>query len=97
MARSIEQIMKDRPDLKKEEEVQELMDYCRELEDAIFDIGNKGPSDNEVAMKQFIREVEKDCGEILKKEEESDEESDQKSYIRNLKNNIEQFRKDNSI
>lgn len=89
----IRQIFMLRRDLEKEDEVQELIDHCRELEDKVYDLDDQGPSEKEVAMKQFIRELDRDCRDILDKEEDEEK----KEYVNNLKKHIEEFRRDNSV
>lgn len=90
----IRQIFMLRRDLEEEDEVQELIDHCRELEDQVYDLDDQGPSDRELAMLQFIRELDRSCKDIVD-DEEVDEEK--KEYVKNLKNYIEEFRRDNSV
>jgi hypothetical protein len=65
--KSINQIFKNNPSLLNEDEVNELVEYCLELEDMVVEYKQK--EDKTVVLKQLITEIKKSCFDLLKEEE----------------------------
>jgi hypothetical protein len=99
--KSINQIFKTNKDLMDEPEVQELIDYCLELEDTVVE--NKQSVNQTVILKQLISEIKNSCGDLLKEDEKSERWSDDfekidfKEAVVNLKKYISLYCFENKI
>ena len=87
--RNIKQIFINNRYLLNEPEVEELIEYCRELEDEIVELKQNDSSLNETILKEMICEIKNGCDEIL-----DSKDIDYNQAIQNLRNyiltNIEQ-------
>jgi hypothetical protein len=68
--KSINQIFKNNPSLLNEDEVNELVEYCLELEDTVVEY--KQREDKTVVLKQLVMEIKKSCFDLLKEEEKAE-------------------------
>lgn len=90
--KSINQIFRGNEHLMDLVPVEELIEYCRELEDIVVE--NTQIIDQTIILKQLISEISKSCDDLLKKEKESErwpddfEKIDFKEAIMNLKKYI---------
>lgn len=99
--KSINQIFRGNEHLMDLNPVEELIDYCMELEDMVVE--NNQVVDQTVVLKQLISEISKSCGELLEEDERGErwgndfERVDFKESIINLKNYISSYCIDNKI
>jgi len=81
--KNIKQIFKERKELLDESEVQELVDYCRNLESELIEYQQEKIFSKEDVFKEIVREINEGCDEIL-----NSEELDYKIMVENLRNYI---------
>lgn len=81
--RNIKQIFINNRYLLNEPEVEELIEYCRELEDEIIELKQDDTSLNETILKEMIHEIKNGCDEIL-----NSNDIDYNQAIQNLRNYI---------
>jgi len=99
--KSINQIFRDNEHLMDLGPVEELIEYCRELEDQVVE--NNQVIDQTVVLKQLISEISKSCVDLLKEDEKSErwpndfEEVDFKEAVKNLTKYISSYCMDNKI
>lgn len=99
--KSINQIFKDNISLMDEPEVNELVEYCRELEDELVECSQK--KDQTPILKQLISEIKGSCSDLLKDDENHErwpddfDEVDFKEAIINLKKYISLYCFENKI
>lgn len=79
--KSIKSIFKYNKSLLEEPEVQELIDYCEELQAELIEIKQDEQFSKEIIFSEMVREIRDGCDEILN----SQEEIDYKEMIKNLK------------
>jgi hypothetical protein len=101
MVRNKLDIFKKAQDLLDEPEVQELLDYCEQLEDELVDFKFEKKSNKELIMLDMLKEVIKGCNAIEKEQMEHErfgfESPNYKVTIANLKHYILGICKDNQI
>jgi hypothetical protein len=68
--KSINQIFRGNEHLMDLEPVEELIDYCRELEDEV--VNNSQVVDQTIILKQLISEINRSCKELLEENEKSE-------------------------
>ena len=94
-------IFKKAQDLLDEPEVQQLLDYCEQLEDELVDLKFEKENNKQLIMLDMLKEVIKGCNAIEKEQLEHDrfgyEAPDYRSTISNLKSYILEICKDNKI
>lgn len=100
--KSINQIFKKNPELLNDEEVKELIEYCRELESEIFDNKYVKNFSFEDKLAQLVRELNSSIHELIKEDEEAIRfgEFSRVNYedaIMNLKDYILKFSKNNNF
>lgn len=66
--KSIREIFKNNPSLLDEPEVQQLIDYCEELQDEIVEFKFQKTDNKELAMLDMLKEVIKGCNAIEKEQ-----------------------------
>jgi len=99
--KSINQIFKNNEHLMDLGPVEELIEYCRELEDKVVE--NNQVIDQTVILKQLISEISGSCVDLLKEDEKSErwptdfERVDFKEAVINLKKYISLYCIDNKI
>jgi hypothetical protein len=99
--KSINQIFRGNEHLMDLEPVEELIDYCRELEDEV--VNNSQVVDQTIILKQLISEINRSCKELLEENEKSErwakdfEPVDFKESIVNLREYIIKYCLDNKI
>ncbi len=99
--KSINQIFRGNEHLMDLEPVEELIDYCRDLEDMVVD--NSQLVDQTIILKQLISEISISCKELLEENEKSErwgkdfEPVDFKKSIVNLREYIIKYCLDNKI
>jgi len=99
--KSINQIFKGNEHLMDLNTVEELIDYCMELEDKVVE--NNQVNDQTAILKQLISEISKSCNDLLEEDEKGErwgndfERVDFKESIINLKNYISSYCIDNKI
>lgn len=95
------EIFKNKPYLLDEPEVEQLLDYCEELQDQIVDYKFEKEKNKETALIDMIKEVLKGCNAIQKEEAEHErfgyEAPNYPETIANLKNYILERCKDEKI
>jgi len=82
--KSIKSIFKYNKSLLEEPEVQELIDYCEELQAELIEIKQDKQFSKEIIFSEMVREIRDGCDEILN----SQEEIDYKEMVKNLKNYV---------
>lgn len=82
--KSVKTIFKYNKSLLEEPEVQELIDYCEELQAELIEIKQDEQFSNEIIFSEMVREIRDGCDEILN----SQEEIDYKEMVKNLKNYV---------
>lgn len=84
--KSIKQIFRNNPELMYEPEVEELIEYCRELEGQVMECNLAANYNKEINVTDIVRDIHTSCVEILKQDEDrfNDEEIDYKQSIINL-------------
>ena len=101
--KSINQIFKSNTTLLDEPEVQELIEYCKELEEQLIEIELSKPYNKEDKLADLVREIYTSCKMILKQEEENirwpelNDRPDFKKAILNLQEYLESFSRDNKF
>jgi hypothetical protein len=99
--KSINQIFKDNEHLMDLEPVEELIEYCKELEDKVIDRFDK--IDQTVMLKQLIREIKEDCKSTMSDIENANrwpkdfQPPNLESSIKKLVKYIEDYCKDQNI
>ena len=68
--KSIREIFKNNPTLLDEPEVEQLFDYCEQLQDEIVDFKFEKNKNKELAMLDMLKEVIKGCNAIEKEQME---------------------------
>ena len=90
--KSTREIFKTNPSLLDEPEVQQLLDYCNELQDEIVEFKFQKTDNKELAMLDMLKEVIKGCNAIEKEQMEHErfgyEAPDYQETISNLKHYI---------
>lgn len=90
--KSIREIFKTNPSLLDEPEVEQLLDYCAQLQDEIVEFKFEKNKNKELAMLDMIKEVLKGCYAIEKEQVEHErfgyEAPNYPATITNLKNYI---------
>lgn len=84
--KSIRQIFRLNPQLMDEPEVEELIEYCRELEGQVMENSLASNYNKEINVTDIVRDIHISCVEIIKQDEDrfNDEEIDYKQAIINL-------------
>ena len=82
--KSVKSIFKYNKFLLEEPEVQELIDYCEELQAKLIEIKQDKQFSKEIIFSEMVREIRDGCDEILN----SQEEIDYKEMVKNLKNYV---------
>lgn len=99
--KSINQIFNSNPDLKEYQEVQELMEYCRELEGQVMESTQAKQFSFEDKLTELVRDVFRSIKDVEKIQEESDrfgfDEPDYRECVGNLKKYIQDFSRDNKF
>jgi hypothetical protein len=101
--KSINQIFKNNPDLMKDSEVKELIDYCRELEGDVMDSIQSKQFSFEDKLTELARDVFIGIKQILKEDEDHQrfggdfEKPDYEVAVNNLKQYFLDFAKDNNF
>lgn len=99
--KSISQIFRNNEHLMDLNPVEELIDYCRELEDKVVE--NNQVVDKTVVLKQLISEISKSCIDLIEEDKKAErwsndfERVDFKESIINLKEYITKYCLDNKI
>jgi hypothetical protein len=95
------EIFKKAQDLLDEPEVQELLDYCEQLEDELVDFKFEKNKNKELILLDMIKEVVKGCNAIEKEQMEHErfgyEVPNYQATISNLKSYILEICRDNQI
>jgi translation initiation factor 2B subunit (eIF-2B alpha/beta/delta family) len=81
--KNIKQIFKENSHLLNEPEVQELVDYCRDLEAELIEYRQEKTFSREDVFKEMVREINEGCDEIL-----DSKELDYKIMVENLRKYI---------
>lgn len=99
--KSIKQIFKNNPQLMDEPEVEELMEYCRELEGQVMEYSLASNYNKEVNVIDIVRDIQLSCVNILKDDEDikrfGGDEIDYKESIINLNKYILKLCRDYNI
>lgn len=100
--KSINQIFKNNPQLINDNEVMELIEYCRELESEIIDKNQVKNFSFEDKLSDIVRDLYNSIKEVEKEDEDSIrfgeiERVDYELAIKNLKKYIEDFSKKNKF
>lgn len=84
--KSIKQIFKNNPELMYEPEVEDLIEYCRELEGQVMEYSLASNYNKEINVTYIVRDIHISCVEIIKQDEDrfNDKEIDYKQAIINL-------------
>jgi hypothetical protein len=84
--KSIRQIFRVNPQLMDEPEVEELIEYCRELEGQVMENSLASNYNKEINVTDIVRDIHISCVEIIKQDEDrfDTEEVDYKQAIINL-------------
>ena len=69
--KSISQIFRDNEHLMDLGPVEELIDYCRELEENVIEVELNKPYDKEEILHSVIRDIYESCVQTLKDDKES--------------------------
>lgn len=95
------EIFKNAKDLLDEPEVQELLDYCEDLEDQIVDFKFEKDKNKELILLDMIKEVVKGCNALEKEQMEHErfgyEAPNYQETITNLKRYILEICRNNQI
>jgi hypothetical protein len=97
--KSVKNIFKNNKPLMDEPEVQELIDYCQELEGYVLD---KTDNTKEILLKELVRDILTSCKDTLKDDEESIRFNeipriDFKETIENLSEYIREYLREHKI
>jgi hypothetical protein len=99
--KNIRNLFKNKDFLLDEPEVEELLDYCEQLQDEIVEFNFQKNNNKELAMKDMLREIVKACNETQKQQAESLrfglEAPDFEAAVTNLKNYINERCSDERI
>lgn len=100
--KSINKIFKKNPELLDNEEVNELVEYCRELEAEIIDNKQIKNFSVEKSLAQLVRELNFSINDLIKEDEESvrfgeTSRVDYEEAMKILKDYIVEFAKDNNF
>ncbi len=99
--KNIRQFFKNKDFLLDEPEVEELIDYCEQLQDEIVEFNYQKTINKELAMKDMLSEILKACNDIQKKQAEATrfglDSPDFEASIKNLKNYINERCNDERI
>lgn len=94
--KNIKQIFKWNPSLMEEPEVEELIEYCRELEDSLIESDQKSQYNKESHLLPVVSDIYRSVKEIINRENNPsrfDEEIDYKEAIKNLDSYLEEIKK----
>ncbi len=95
------QLFKNKPDLLDEPEVQELLEYCEQLEDELVEFRFEKQKNKELILLDMIKEVLKGCNALQKEQTEHErfgfEAPDYQDTISNLTNYIHDICRINKI
>jgi hypothetical protein len=69
--KNIREIFKNKNYLLDEPEVEQLLDYCEQMQDEIVDFKFEKKENKELVMLDIIKEIVKGCNEIQKQQTES--------------------------
>lgn len=90
--KNIRHLFKDKEYLLDEPEVEQLLDYCEQLQDESIDNKFEKEKNKELVLKEIIREISNSCSEIQKNQEEHErfgyDAPDYKTAVSNLKKYI---------
>lgn len=92
--KSINQIFSSNPNLKEEPEVQELIDYCQEIEGELFKKIQQESFSHEERLSELVRDIYRSLKESL---DESQSEIDYKQCLVNLKSYLNDFSRENKF
>ena len=94
--KQIRQIFKNNPSLMDEPEVQELIEYCQDLEGELFDKNNEVKYDKELILLEMIRDIYKSCKDKLEYDQLTERYPDLYPKIENddIINNLKKFIQD---
>ena len=99
--KSINQILKKYPELLDNDSVQELIEYCRQLEDEVLDQKLIKPYNKENLLIEFLFEISNSCGSLITDDQTAERfnqpRTDFKTSIIALRKNIMKFFEDNNI
>jgi hypothetical protein len=99
--KNIRQLFKDKKFLLDEPEVEQLLDYCEELQDEIVEFKFEKENNKQLIMLDMLKEVIKGCNAIEKEQMEHErfgyEAPNYQATISNLKNYILERCKDERI
>ncbi len=100
--KSINQIFKRNPELLNNEEVNELVEYCRELESEVMDNKYVSNFSFEDKLSELVRDLNISIGDLIKEDKESIRfgETPRVNYedaVKYLKDYIEDFAKENNF
>lgn len=101
--KSIRNIFKNNKHLMDEPEVQELIDYCTDLEGSVLDNKMSEQYDMEKNLSFLVKEIYESCCKLIKQDEENDrwpelnDRPDYKSSVSGLKEYIENFARENKF
>ena len=98
--KSINQIFVNDREILENSAVQELIEYCRDLEEELIESRQVKKASFEVKLSVLVNEIYDSVNQILKESEESERFRDLpkvnfKEAIKNLKNYFQEFSKDN--
>lgn len=99
--KNIRNLFKNKDFLLDEPEVEELLEYCEQLQDEIVEFNFQKNNNKELAMKDMLREIVKACNEAQKQQAEAVrfglEAPDFEASISNLKKYINERCNDERI
>ena len=100
--KSINQIFKKNPELLDNEEVNELVEYCRELETEIIENNQSSVFSFEDKLAELVRDLNISINQLLKDDADAirfmeTPRVDYEDSMKNLKEYIEEFAKDNNF
>jgi 6-phosphogluconate dehydrogenase len=99
--KNIRNLFKNKDFLLDEPEIEELLDYCEQLQDEIVEFNFQKNNNKELAMKDMLREIVKACNEAQKQQAEALrfglEAPDFEAAVTNLKNYINERCSDERI
>ena len=91
--KNINQIFKSNPYLKDETEVKELISYCQELEEELFELRPQISKNNHIQtdLTEFVQNIQEDCREMLRERRIFEDEVDFRKGVENLKEYAKDF------
>jgi predicted house-cleaning noncanonical NTP pyrophosphatase (MazG superfamily) len=99
--KNIRQLFRNKEDLLDEPEVEQLLEYCEQLQDEIVEFNYEKANDKKLIMLDMIKEIVKACNEIEKQQQEAIrfglESPDFEAGISNLKKYLIVQCRDNKI